>query len=105
MLTIPMIREDLRNIKYYAGRKAFFDKASQSNLYNSVLSKVKLYNKAIQSAPARLYDVYVSLYLENHTQESLAEKLGYSAIYIYTLNRDLLKFFSKTIKEEDYVQV
>ena len=43
---------------------------------------------------------YVSLYLENNTQESLSESLGYSIEYISKLNRKLVKFFLDNIKEE-----
>ena len=94
------IREDLKDIRYYYSRKAMFEKASASVGENSILKKINDYNALIRLAPPRLYDLYVSLYLENNTQESLSDKLGYSVEYISKLNGQLIRFFQKNIKEE-----
>ena len=87
------IREDLKDIRYYYSRKAMFEKASASVGENSILKKINNYNALIRLASPRLYDLYVSLYLENNTQESLSDKLGYSVEYISKLNSQLIKFF------------
>ena len=70
------IKEDLKGIRYYYARRKLFEKASNTIGENLILQKIDTYNKAIRTAPPRLYDLYVSLYLENNTQESLSETLG-----------------------------
>ena len=94
------IKEDLKGIRYYYARKKLFEKASSTIGENLILRKIETYNKVIRTATPRLYDLYVSLYLENNTQESLSESLGYSTEYISELNRKLVKFFQDNIKEE-----
>lgn len=94
------IREDLKDIRYYYSRKAMFEKASASVGENNIATKLEKYNEVVRSAPPRLYDLYISLYLDNNTQESLSDKLGYSVEYISKLNGQLIRFFQKNIKEE-----
>ena len=91
-MTLNQIREDLKDIKYYYSRKIVFEEAFQSTGRSSVLDKVVEYNEIIRTAPARMYDLYVSLYIKNHTQESLSDELGYTPEYIQMLNKKLLKF-------------
>ena len=92
MVTLNAIREDLNNIRYYYARKKLFDEAFQSTGMNEIVEIVNKYNEYIKSAPPKLYDLYVSLYLKNHTQESLSDELGYTQEYIQMLNKRLLKF-------------
>lgn len=99
MVTLEKIREDLRDIKYYCARKKMFEEASVSIGKNTVLDKVKQYNECVCSAPPRLYDLYVSLYLGNNTQESLSEHMGYSVEYISKLNKRLIKFLQNNLKD------
>ncbi|MBR4407046.1 MAG: hypothetical protein IKT27_01900 [Clostridia bacterium] len=98
-ITLSEIREDLRDIRYYYSRKELFRKASSNVGINYVEEKLSKYNNAICLAPPRLYDLYVSLYLENNTQESLSEKLCYSPEYISKLNKQLVNFFLKNFNE------
>ena len=91
-LALSKIREDLKNIRYYYARKKLFDEAFQSTGMNEIVEIVNKYNEYIKSAPPNLYDLYVSLYLKNHTQESLSDELGYTQEYIQMLNKRLLKF-------------
>jgi len=93
------IRNDLKDIKYYYARKNFIDKSSEIIGRNEVYEKVEKYNKMICLAPMRMYDLYVSLYKENNTHESLAESICYSVDYVAKLNQQLVKFFEKKIKE------
>ncbi len=99
MITLNMIREDLKDIKYFYSRKKAFDSVNSIVGQNDIYEKAELYNKMVRSASPRLYDIYVSLYTENHTQESLADKLGYTGVYISMLNKDLLIFFQKKLLE------
>lgn len=101
MITIEQIKEDLNEIKYYYSRKEFFDKASTNIGINKILEKVALYNEIICLAKPRLYDIYVSLYLQNETQSSLSDKLCYSREYIYKLNKQLVKFFHEQISKKE----
>ena len=101
MLTLAEIREDLKDIKYYYMRKKIFDKAFESTgVVNDVTMKVEKYNNAVKSASPKFYDLYVSLYINNHTQESLSELMGFTPEYIQQLNKRLLKFFQSKFDGE-----
>lgn len=99
-MELNKIREDLKDIRYYFSRKEAFEKVSASVGENKIATKLEKYNEVVRSAPPRLYDLYISLYLDNNTQESLSDKLGYSVEYISKLNGQLIRFFQKNIKEE-----
>ena len=99
MIQLKQIREDLKNIRYYFARKELLDKAIQCSGKSDLLTKIETYNIAMQSAPPKLLDVYYSLYIQNHTQESLADELGFTNDYIYRLNKNLLKFLQKQLSE------
>ena len=101
MKTLSIIRNDLKDIRYYYSRKEVFDKAEYNVGKTTLLEKIEMYNNAICSAPPRLYDLYVSLYLQNNTQESLSEKLGYTYEHISRLNTQLAKFLQKNIVEKE----
>jgi len=95
MLTIQQIREDLKDIRYYYSKQKMFDHASKTVIQSSVLDKVNRYNQAVKDAPARLYDIYVSLYVQNNSQEALAYDWDYSPDYIKQLNKKLCDFLLK----------
>lgn len=102
MITTNNIREDLRNIRYYYSRKNNFEQAESTVGKLSILDIIEKYNKIVCKAPPRLYDLYVSLYLENNTQESLADKIKYTPEYLSRLNRKLIKFiYENLLKEEE----
>ena len=56
-----------------------------------------MYNKAMQKAPIKLYDVYISLYINNNTQETLAFDWGVSSEYIKMLNKSLCEFLQRQL--------
>ena len=97
MTTISAIRNDLKDIKYYYSRKALFDKAIVATNGNEIVSKVNTYNELMKSASLRIYDLYYSLYVINHTQESYSDELGCSPEYVQRLNKQLLKFLLSKI--------
>lgn len=97
MLTLQRIRKDLRDIRYYYSKQKDFDKAAPIVGKNSVLDKVSKYNKAVRDAPARLYDVYVSLYVNNNTQDALAYDWDCTDDYIRQLNKQLCVYFLNTL--------
>lgn len=91
-MTKQEIRKDLREIKYYYSRINVFESNKLGLFGASVSRKAEKYNKYITDAPARLYDIYVSLYLNNMTQKSLADELGYTVKYVQYLNGQLLDY-------------
>ena len=100
MITLNEIKEDLKNIRYYYMRKDTFEEARNfTGRMNGILAKVNRYNDIMQEAAPRLYDLYYSLYIRNHTQESLSEELGYTPEYVNKLNKKLLQFLQSAIKE------
>ncbi len=100
MLTLQQIRDDLKDIRYYYSRKEAFDYGFRVIGTNGIAGKAKRYNTAIQTAPSRLYDIYVGLYARNLTQEALSIELCCTPKYIQVLNKRLLLFLQKTLGEE-----
>jgi hypothetical protein len=96
-ITLTKIRQDLKDIRYYYSRKEMFDKELKDVAANSILDKVQKYNGAMSLAAPRLYDLYVSLYVKNFTQESLAFDLGYTPEYIQMQNKKLLLFLQSQL--------
>lgn len=103
MIALGDIREELKEIRYYMSRKAVFDKSAICVGKNTIEDRIKIYNRYICNATPRLYDIYVSLYLENNTQESLAQKLGISLEYMSRLNGMLVKFFQQKFIEYENI--
>lgn len=91
-MNAKQIRNELKEIRYYYQRKDVFDKAFEEIDNTAIMSLVKKYNEAICSAPPKLFDVYVSLYINHLTQEVLSEQLDYSPDYVHKLNDKLIKF-------------
>ena len=100
MLTLKQIRDDLKDIRYYYSRKEAFEQGFRVVGTNDIVGKAKRYNTVMQSAPTRLYDIYVGLYARNLTQEALSIELCYTPEYIQILNKRLLLFLQKTMSEE-----
>ena len=99
MLSLNAIREDLKDIRYYYARKKMFDEAFKCTGENTIIEKVQIYNEAMTTASPKLYDLYYSLYIKNHTQESLSDELCYTPEYIQMLNKQLLKFLQSKIED------
>ena len=100
-MTTEQIRRELQDIRYYYSHKAMFDRASDCVAKSTAVGLAEKYNAAIRSAPPRLYDLYLSLYIGNNTQASLAEKWGYSEGHIRYLNRQLYAFFQGAFEKTD----
>ena len=99
--TANQIRKDLKDIRYYYARKNAFENASIDIGQNTVVEKLDKYNSAIRFAPPRMYDLYITLYTQNNTQDSLSEKWGYSIEHVSRLNAQLIKFFLKYFEKEN----
>lgn len=101
MKTLATIRNDLKDIRYYYSRKATFDEATRlPGAAMEILETVRIYNEAARKAPARLFDLYYSLYVKNNTQESLSELLGFTPQYIQRLNTRLVQFLHSVFEKE-----
>jgi len=94
-LSTKQIKADLNNIRYYYARKDEFDKAFDCTGKSEVLALVDKYNTAILSADAKLYELYVCLYIKDNTHEGAAYELNYSIDYISKHSKRLLKFFQE----------
>ena len=99
-MTKESIRRDLLEIRYYYSQKALFDKGNFTVVKSTIEEKIERYAKAVRTAPARLYAVYIGLYVENNTQLSLSEKWGYSEGYIKILNRQLCEFLLHSLSNK-----
>ena len=93
------IRQELKDIRFYFSRKKSFDKASMELGNNLVATKIMKYNVAIKNATPRLYDLYYSLYIDNNTIQSLADKYCFSYGYVKNLNTKLISFFTEKFKD------
>ncbi len=100
-MTFKEIREDLKEIRYYYGMQDLFKSGSKLIPPQYILDKVEKYNKAISVAPAKLYAVYVGLYVNNNTQAVLAEDWGFSDEYIKQLNNKLCDFLRKQFESQN----
>ncbi len=98
MLSLAQIRTDLKEIRYYYSKQKLFDSLSKSVAENAVIEKAAQYNHAVKNAPARLYDVYVSLYVQNNSQAALAYDWDVSSDYIKMLNKRLCEFLQTQLK-------
>lgn len=105
MIEKKEVRKNLRSIKYYFARKSSLDNAFKDIVENDIASLTESYNKILKKAPAVLFDIYVSLYLKNYTQEALADRTCYSRSYIYKLNTQLIDFITEKLnKGEKYYE-
>jgi Predicted transcriptional regulator len=100
MPTLKEIRDDLKDVRFYYSKKNSLDNAFENVVVNDVFDKVNKYNDAVKSAPVRLYDIYLGLYVQNNTQFALSEELGYTPDYIRRLNRKLCEYFQKVFAKE-----
>ena len=100
-MTLDAIRKDLKSVRYYYARRAVFDKALREVGNKSIMDLVKKYNDAVNTAPPKVYDIYISLYVNHRTQEELSEELDYSPDYVRKLNKGLLKFLQNKFNEQE----
>ena len=92
MATRKEVRDDLNEIRFYYSKKDIFDITAKELKSVALLEKIKKYNTAMEQAPANLFIVYVSLYMNNNTQEALAADWDYSQQYISYLNVKLVNY-------------
>ena len=87
MLNGSQVKADLKEIRYYYQMKQVFDSAKEIIQPKVLLSKVDRYNSVIKNAPAKLFIIYYSLYVENKTHEGLAEEWGKTWQKLLSINK------------------
>ena len=97
MISISQIRQDLRDIRYYYSKQKMFDGLANSVGQNDIVEKAMRYNEVVRKAPIKLYDVYISLYINNNTQEALAYDWDVCCEYIRKLNKSLCEFLQNQL--------
>lgn len=65
MKTFSMIREDLKNIRYYYSRQKEMTNSARIVGESTILKTIEVYNAAICQASPKLYELYVCMYVEN----------------------------------------
>lgn len=100
-MNLDEIRKELKEVRYYYARRAVFDKALREVGNKSIMDLVNKYNNAVNTAPPKIHDIYISLYVNYYTQEKLSEELNYSPDYVRKLNKELLKFLQKKFNEQE----
>ncbi len=88
-LSIQQIREELREVRYYYSKQKMFESMEAAGIKNKSKQLADKYNKAMENAPIKLFDLYIALYIQNNTQLVVAEDLGYVIDYVRQLNRQL----------------
>lgn len=99
MITLKQIRADLREIRFYYINKEKIDEAFQTTGRNEIMNLVEKYHKAMQTAPIKLYHLYVGLYIQGYTQEAYSITVNYTPEYIQWLHKQLLQFLQSNIEE------
>lgn len=102
MESLAEVREDLRDIRYYYAHKEMFDKTVDVTGEHELIRKAERYNAAMCTAPPRLYEVYVGLYIYGNTQESLSETLCYSPEHVQRQHKKILLYLQTKISKEEY---
>ena len=82
-----------------------FDRSAKTVKPLAILQKVERYNTAMQNAPAKLYVLYVSLYVENNSQSALAYEWQLTPEYVKELNNKLISYLTMLIQDINYLHL
>ena len=99
MKTNEEVKKDLNDIKFYYSRKDLFDKSEIAE--NSVIRLAEKYNRLMKDVPPRLFEVYMGLYVNGNTQESMALDEGYTLVYVNRTNIQLIEFLKHKLNDEE----
>lgn len=100
MISLDEIREDLKDVRYFYMRKKVFESNAKNVGVSAIQKKVERYNAAVLNASAKLYDLYIGLYVDGKTQSLYSAEMGYSEKHIQKQNKQLLLFLQENLKEE-----
>lgn len=98
-MTIEQVRKDLADIRYYYSMETVFKKSSSLIVPKLFMEKVEKYSKAMSMSNPRLFTVYVALYVQNNSQQTVADDWCRSREYVRQLNKDLCEFLVKTLTD------
>ena len=101
MITEKAVINDLENIKYYSTRRYLLDVYFKEFCANDIAGLTAKYNKAMESAPIKLYHLYILRYLKGCTQEESADEIGYAVNTIQSLQHSLTLWLRTNIQKED----
>ncbi len=101
MKTIDKVREELGDIRHYYANIKDFERASSVLGKPFALKMVEQYNRQIKNAPIKLFNLYVCLYMDNNSQETVSIDWNCSVGYIKVLNRKLYEFFIEEFNKEE----
>ena len=93
MKTIAGVRKELGEIRHYYANQNDFELITRSIGKLSSLKMVEAYNNFIKDAPIKLVDLYVCLYMNNNSQETVSVDWGCSVGHIKVLNKKLYEYF------------
>ncbi len=91
MKSMQEIREDLKEIRYYYAKQKMFDNAAKI-IGHGLLEKVDRYNKAMGNAPAKLIEIYYTLYVLNNTQAAVSYDWDITTEAVKQLNHQLCEY-------------
>lgn len=92
MITKDEIRTTLSDIGFYYANIRSFQNVLKYVGENRIVKTTEKFNKAIENAPSKLYELYIRLYANNGTMATVAVELNYSIGYINKLNNSLVKY-------------
>lgn len=101
MKTIEKVREELKEIRHYFANIKDFERVSLVIGKPSALEMVERYNRHIKNAPIKLLNLYVCLYMDNNSQETVSIDWGYSVGHIKVLNKKLYEFFVEEFNKQN----
>lgn len=97
-MTLDEVKADLRELRYYYSKQRDLDGASHLVGKSVIAEKAERYNAAVRKAPVKLYDLYVSLYVNNNTQLVVALDWDCTVDYIKQLCYKLRVFLKKEME-------
>ena len=97
-MTLEDVKADLRELRYYYARQRDLDGASRLVGKSKIAEKAERYNAAVRKAPVKLYDLYISLYVNNNTQLVVALDWDCTVDYIKQLCYKLRVFLKKELE-------
>ena len=101
MKTIGKVRAELSDIRHYYANIKDFERASVVVGRPSALKMVEQYSRYVKNAPIKLFNLYVCLYVNNNSQETVSIDWNCSVGYIKVLNRKLYEFFIEEFNKEE----
>ena len=100
MLTEDQVRQDLDEIRTYYSMRDLFDKAPREIKAEALFEKLEQYHSVMRKAPAKLYVLYVALYVNNSTQVVVAEEWAYTKEHVRDLNKRLVEYLISKLNRE-----